>query len=581
MGKVPNSYATIDSQMMLRTEDEVLHKFIGHDMYSSFINCIHPEDEKVFRDALEELKAKSMPGNVIMVRIITSDNDYCWVVVTISYKPNALGGKGLFNLHFIDPDDDSERKLEDGINEYSVFLDLMNGVLFSYEVATKQLSIYIRSSGQHLTLFSGSLEKWKEDMLGGKLDKEYEAAFIGLCRDLEMKRANFSYSIRTSSFSNENKMELCTFKAQLVSGHDGEKILGCIISMESQTNDANLEYTRDIGMPVLNKKSITDYAKRAMAVNGNKVCLVVLDLDNFKTVNDTLGHMVGDEVLVRTAEIIKAVLGDFGILGRIGGDEMMIVFPRVESETELRNTLRTIRTNIEWEYKDKYESVQVTCSMGAAVYPDNGNSYDEIFSIADKMLYIAKNKGKNRYVIFVPEIHSAIINPAQKTTSNIVQKAQGDKSGIMQQLVEQFLVRRVITFEQMITSVGNCFNLDEIVTVNGERLSSSINIWNHEGYSDNVQDSDYSAPEPGFIASFDDNNTLVINNISNLQSKTAILYNKLKSNGVESVLFYKFSGTGNYKGYMVFAKSSRRQMWSEGDKVLLATVGKIVELSLL
>lgn len=585
MGKVPKSFATIDSEMLLKTEDEALRKFIGQDtqhMFTSFMNCIHPDDEEVFRCALEEMRAKAMPQNVVMVRLINSDKDYCWAVITMSYKPLAINGEDIYYLHFADPNDESGLKLEDSINEYSVFLDLMNGILFSYEIAAKQVSIFMRNGGQQLTLFTGPLEKWKEDMLDGKLDKGYEEAFSGLCRDLEMKRSSFSYSIRTSSFSYNNKMEQCTIKAQLVSGHDGEKILGCITSVKKQsTEQGNPEYVRDTGIPVLNKKSITDYAKRAMTVGGNKVCLVILDLDNFKTVNDTMGHMVGDEVLCRTAEIIKAALGDRGILGRIGGDEMMIVFPRVESETELRNTMRTIRTNIEWEYKDKYENAQVTCSMGAAVYPDNGGSYDEIFSLADKMLYIAKSKGKNRYVIFVPEIHGAILHPDQKTTGDILQKVQGDRGSVMQQLLEQFLARRAMTFEQMITSVGNCFNLDEIVTVTGERFTnSSINVWNRAGYHSNVQDPVYSSPESGFLNSFDENNTLVISAIASLESKSETLYNKLKGNNVESVFFYKFSNTSKASGYLIFAKASRRQMWSEEDKVLLALVGKIVELSM-
>lgn len=584
MRKVPNSYVTIDSQMILRTEDEVLRKFFGQesqDMFTAFTNYIHPEDKEIFRSALNEIKAKDMPENVVMVRIINSDKDYYWANITLSYNPQTVEDGEIICLHLVDPDDDSHLVLEDSRDEYRTFLDLMSGILFSYDIATGQVSIFMCNHGQRLTLFSGSLEKWKEDMLDGKLDPEYEAAFANICRDLEMKRADFSHTIRTSSFSMNHEMEQCTLRAQLFSGHAGEKILGCITSMKNNAvGQIDMEFIRDTAIPVLNKKSITDYAKHAMAVNGSKVCLVILDLDNFKTVNDTLGHMAGDEVLIRSAEIIKAALGERGILGRIGGDEMLIVFPQVESETELRNTLRTIRTNIEWEYKDKFQNVQVTCSMGAAVYPDNGGSYDEIFSLADKMLYIAKSKGKNRYVIFVPEIHGAILNPDQKTTGDLLQKVQGDRCGTMQQLVEQFMIRRVMTLEQMISSVGNCFSLDEIVMVFGERLSnSSVNIWNRSGYSSGIYDPAYTAPEPSFMDSFDANNTLVIHALSSLESKTPTLYNKLKESGAESVFFYKFSETGKYSGYLIFSKSTRRQMWSEEDKVLLALVGKIVELS--
>ena len=225
MGKVPSCFATIDSELLLKTEDEVLRKFFGQntqDMFISFIDCIHSEDEEVFRSAVEEMKAKSMPKNVVMVRLVNSDKEYCWAVITVSFNPLTTGSENIYNLQIVDPDDDSAQQLEDSKNEYSAFLDLMNGILFSYEIDTKQICIFMRSGGQQLTLFSGSLEKWKEEMLGGKLDKESESAFSSICRDLEMKRSSFSYHIRTSGFSNDNKMEQCVFKAQLVAEHNGE-----------------------------------------------------------------------------------------------------------------------------------------------------------------------------------------------------------------------------------------------------------------------------------------------------------------------------------------------------------------------
>ena len=587
MGKVPDSYATIDAQMLLKTEDEVLRRFLGQgnqDMFTSFLNYLHADDRDKFKNAVREIREKDMPKNEVMIRLADGEKSYHWSVIEMT-GPTASSEADhteIYHLHVTDPDDDIRRQLEEHIDEYGAYLDLLNGILFSYEVAAKRLFIFMRNGGQQLTFFDGSLDDWQTEMKNGKLDAGSDAVFSGLCRDLEMRRSAFSYTVKTSFFSSENKKEQYQFKAQLVDGPDGGKILGCIRSVEQHGGmQTGSEYVRDTAIPVLNKKSIMDYAKRAMTVGDNKVCLVILDLDNFKTVNDTLGHMVGDEVLLRTAEIIKAALGDRGILGRIGGDEMMIVFPQVESETELRNTLRTIRTNIEWEYQDKWEEVKVTCSMGAAVYPDNGKSYDETFGLADKMLYIAKSKGKNRYVIFVPEIHGALLNPDQKTTEDILQKVQGDRSGVMQQLQEQFLMRHAMTFEQVLNSVGTCFNLDGIVCVSGKRFSESrANIWSHQGYQYGVKDPVFCSPEPGFLDSFDDNNTLVIHAIANLESKTETLYTRLKEEKVESVLFYKFAPTSKYSGYLIFAKSSRRQMWSEEDKVLLALVGKIVELAM-
>lgn len=583
MGKIPNSYAIINSEMLFLTEDEELRRFLGQgsqDMFSLFLDYMHADDREAFRNAVREVREHFIPKNATAVRLADKDGNYCWAFITISASAKEWDDTEAFQLHVTDPDDDTEQLLEDSIAEYQAYFELISAILFSYDADAGRIYVFTRNAGQQIMLFDGALDKWQEEM-SGKVDPESMAALTSFCRDLQMKRGSFSYTLKTSAFSNEGKMEECLFKAHLVTERGGEKILGFIQPVERQGEAlSNLEYTRDTGIPALNKKSIIDYAKRSMSAGGNKVCLVILDLDNFKTVNDTLGHMVGDEVLLRSAQIIKAVLGDRGVLGRIGGDEMMIVFPQLESETELRNTLRSIRTNIEWEYQDKWEGVKVTCSMGAAVYPDNGNSYDEIFSLADKMLYIAKSKGKNRYVIFVPELHSSVLNPGQKTMDEIMKEVVGDRNGVMQQITELFLMRHAMTEEQVLNSVGTSFHLDEIIYVSGERFRDcKMKVWNHEGYQYNLQDPVYCSPDPELLASFDENNMLVFNAISGLEAKSEALYHKLKDSGVESALFYKFSAASKDVGYLIFSKKSRRQMWSEEDKVLLALVGKIIELS--
>ena len=121
----------------------------------------------------------------------------------------------------------------------------------------------------------------------------------------------------------------------------------------------------------------------------NRVSIVILDVDYFKQVNDRYGHLYGDKVLTRVAKKLKEVVGEDGVVGRIGGDEFMIVLNGINDDYSLRGILRAIRTQVKWEFKNDYENFQVTTSIGVAFSPNNGHEYEELFKKADFCLYMA------------------------------------------------------------------------------------------------------------------------------------------------------------------------------------------------
>ena len=125
----------------------------------------------------------------------------------------------------------------------------------------------------------------------------------------------------------------------------------------------------------------------------------MIDIDNFKNVNDTYGHLYGDKVILKVAAIINSALNGRGIVGRFGGDEFFIFTNWITKESQLRSILTFIKQKVRAELGQGENSCDVTLSMGVCKYPDNGSDYDSLFNKADKCLYIAKNKGKNRYII--------------------------------------------------------------------------------------------------------------------------------------------------------------------------------------
>lgn len=122
--------------------------------------------------------------------------------------------------------------------------------------------------------------------------------------------------------------------------------------------------------------------------------LIILDIDNFKKVNDVYGHLIGDEVIINTVNIVKSTLRKIDIFARWGGEEFVMLLPNTDNSQALEIAER-IRTQI--AYKN-YEGVgRVTCSLGLVTQVEN-HQVETLLQEADKKLYIAKSAGKNRVV---------------------------------------------------------------------------------------------------------------------------------------------------------------------------------------
>jgi len=128
----------------------------------------------------------------------------------------------------------------------------------------------------------------------------------------------------------------------------------------------------------------------------------LVDIDNFKDINDTYGHQVGDKILNQIAAILKNTLREVDILARYGGDEFAVVFPYINKENAIKACLRILNSMNESEFsvnlptaEEQKLKLRLTVSIGVASLPEDGASVDEIIHKADSALYKAKSSGKN------------------------------------------------------------------------------------------------------------------------------------------------------------------------------------------
>lgn len=127
---------------------------------------------------------------------------------------------------------------------------------------------------------------------------------------------------------------------------------------------------------------------------------IIFDVDNFKSINDTYGHVVGDRVLYVVGEMLHSIFHETEIIGRIGGDEFSLFIPYNIPLSQLQEKLNKICGQINLTA----ENIMLSCSAGVCFSPDYGVNYDELYENSDRALLTAKRHGKSKFVIFNQDI---------------------------------------------------------------------------------------------------------------------------------------------------------------------------------
>ena len=136
--------------------------------------------------------------------------------------------------------------------------------------------------------------------------------------------------------------------------------------------------------------------------------IMFIDLDNFKVINDTLGHKIGDIFLQEVVHNIACYVEPNMLLGRMGGDEFLLIVSESHTDEQLLLTAEKIKIGITRPFIYKNKNYSVTCSIGIARFPEHAQNDSEILRYADMALYEAKKRGKNRIVIFNNVLRNSI-----------------------------------------------------------------------------------------------------------------------------------------------------------------------------
>lgn len=468
--------------------DEAFYALIGANSCYSLQELVHPDDVAEFLKAVE-LLGEGMQYQTVRVRCY--DQKYHYL-----YLEMARNGRVMDGFHSFDIEVSEFMELKDRyavyvqlIKKYREFLGLISWCYFEYSFETDEINIYHYVNVRSIPIIKCPLENVRNELLASDEPDAVKTQFEVLYEALKHGKDQFDVTITLPSYFERTVQGGKEDRRRRLRGRmmyrDGVRYLsvGTIAALEGAEERKSYYLTDnayDPGTGLFNKRAINEYTIERLRECQNThegLYLAMVDVDDFKSINDTYGHMFGDEVLSRISELIRSDMNARGVAGRFGGDEFMVLFENVKSEQELRLILKTMAKNIQWAFADK--EVSVTTSWGIAKYPKDGRSLEELFKIADKALYIAKAKGKNRYIIYDERKHGNIVTDKEiQQNSGIRSTIVSDsrKAQIVQELTLKLHKEGAGALKSALETVCAGFDIDGAAVYTGDDMHRSISV---------------------------------------------------------------------------------------------------------
>ena len=557
--------------------DENAYYLLGANSGYAFPELIHPEDQPSFFSAYEKLDDGEQD---LIVRFRNADDKYVWLYITMKIGKRIIDGTESVDISFYDimTIQGKFRHYMQNMNKYRRFLGLSNQVFYEYDYKNDELMVYRYNNAKNVMLFREKFADVEHRVESGDTEHSDKAAFETFAECIRNGVDGFNLKLNGSIFGVPELESGFEVNGGTIYSDDGKSLSVGVMKSTSRSHDDKAYYltevARDSGTGLLNKRAISEYTIERINAGGDKAMyLAIMDVDDFKRINDTYGHMFGDQVLSKVSEIIRSVVGQRGKVGRFGGDEFFVLFENILDEAELRRILKVITKHILWAYSGVIKDFAVTTSIGISKYPDDGTAYDELFKKADKSLYIAKAKGKNRYIIYDESKHGKLdaSEESDRPLGISAVLSNEKKISMISELVLKLHSDGLAVLDEALAKLQEYFDVDGIAIYKGSSWKRVYSVGKYIGAIDNfpMYDGDYKS-------NFDESGVYSENNTRHLNTHYPMVYSALEKQ--ETTAFVQvWLDDGNYGGVMisfdVFNRSSKR---SESDRNYMTIAGRLI-----
>ena len=408
-----------------------------------FLSLIHPSDRQNF---LIEVERQLNKGDRLSLsyRVLCKDGGYKWTASSAQLFGNEQEER--FFCIFLDLTEvrDAQEKLRLSLEHLEIIMNQSSDIIFEWDLAADTINFspnWLEKFG-YAPNYDASLRK--EEILYhfhpddiepmAALMDEVKKGAPNAVIDVRIRNAKEQYiwcRLRAATQYSTDNMPLRAVGT--ISDIDEEKRM-----MEDLRRRAELDALTGL----YNHAEMERRAEQYLAGKPETVCaMFVIDVDNFKQVNDRQGHLFGDAVLAELAAGMKKLTRKSDVIGRIGGDEFAMFLKDIPSSQVAEDKARKLLEMFEQLFRGEKQAVEVTCSIGLAIYPWDGNDYQALYHCADLALYQAKSQGKNQYARYDARSMAAVERIGYSSLGAAIDsdQAASGKSGDLVNYVFQIL----------------------------------------------------------------------------------------------------------------------------------------------
>lgn len=552
---------------------EYFYEFVGENSFRPVSELLLPEDGELLKKAVEADPFQTLELITVLHNLKDSVRN---VYLRIEMSEQTENGIPLYQITISDIHDLEGRnlRLEQTILKYRHFMTLEDVYFFEYLLGQDKITVYKYVNGRAMPQFDGFI-----NVLIQNVEQAHEGSDIAI---LEGQLRTFCAHLRNGDDF---------FEMEFVSEQEDKgiwRVKGSRIPKKRDmvagiiTPDRNREQeayyltpaARDAGTGLLNKRAWTEYTiEQLNRKDGQVRWLVIIDIDDFKHINDTYGHIFGDQVIRRVAEIMQELVGQRGVIGRFGGDEYVIVLEKVETRDQLKTLLKTIAKELALAFDPK---TRVTASIGVSEYPVDGNEYEELMRKADKALYLAKEKGKNRHIIYEERLHGKLEADDMQNMAMAYAVSKEKKRKVITEMITELCVSGVdsiVKKEERLQQIRSLFDLDGI-TIYSE--AGAHLVCRNGNYMVEVPDGRGLFEDEKYLALFGDDDNFIESNTLKLRFQDPAAFAVMQKQEIGAALqcLSRKEGVPNViVNYDVF---NRNRKWSDEDITLLTILGHCI-----
>lgn len=556
---------------------------------NKLLNLITPEDRENVRISINE-QLKNDNHAKIEFRIKNKKEKILWV---LGQGQRIINQKGYDRFCCVLIDITAEKESREALHcreeRYKIIIDQSDAIIFEWDFSTNTITFSDKYE-KILGLAPIIAEVIDSEEMFKRIHPDDESTLRDWIKNTYKKTltSNFEFRFRTA----ENNYIWMRSRSSVICAQDGTpiKAIGAFNNIDHQKATINYlkqKSQQDSLTKLYNKEEARHAIEKCLSasVPDEKSAMIIVDIDNFKGINDHLGHQFGDTVLVEMAQKIKMLFRDSDIVGRLGGDEFVIFMRGLTNETAVYEKADTLTRVLRNTYFGETKKYKVSGSIGIAYCPQHATDFKTLYKLADIALYQSKNKGKDCYTIYHDDMTDAqteVRTPLESSERFVASYFEDDPIyNIFEMLYETKDMHT--TIHMILALVGKRFQVDRAYIFEHSddgKLSSNTYEWCADGIApeidtlQNIATSDLD----DFLSAYNKDGMFYCNDIEALDPFS---FETLNRQGIKSFLHCAIFNEGERKGFIGFDDCKQQRIWRSEEIATLNYISRILSIFIL